>query len=746
MAGETDRGTTVFVASNFDEFSQLRRAIQRSLADRCAAAFDLEVIDLNDGQARLHRSLDESRSHIDDADLVILLLGERYGGVPHGESKSYVHLEWEHAYATGTDLLPFRLEGVTHEPRMTELARNVHRVSTVGILASTDPDVALGTIADSVNDWLERIPYGADTDDLLADKIGIGRQIQFSRGGRWHDTRLGWFDSRVLGAPRPKHKAEAGSLTGRAQDEWNEACKAYAIRSYDMMVHHLDRAIDLQPLHAEARTWLARLLLTQATTPDELRAAASHAHVAAVQFNHDHRNAGRAGIAGVSLTRARALNGFSQLVKAKALRRLAIQTDLTVAGDDLDDTQFGALEAADEATKLLGWHAEPFIERCHNEVLAGKPLAAVESARQAFFRFPRSLHMLDDLLRDDPGDVVNHARQSLESEIQARIATLIDFGKATSAAIDATWTDVEAMTPSEHTGTSSEHTGFDPVDLDVIDRTELDHLTDLDRADKLAQVADIGPVQRAEVARSMATDNLRLLRTFELLVRRLTTGYTVAEEASGRAQNHRRNLFQFIKWEVPAVCLAALTIGSWMVSYRWAIFVLLAGLAAVGYHLFTVRTADELTATTAESRRISQWQKTVSARRSFLNLVNQFETNQMDWTFLRPRHRKGQDPIVWYLDRRVNAGRILSNAVLPYDRSDDETYGQEEAHRFFGIDPDRGGPVGLYGRPRGSEVNAFERWRAYRFDVPDDEVSAVLATAFKHREDEVDPDPPVLVA
>ncbi len=80
---------TVFLASRFEEFSEIRKKIKDELLS-CS----MEAIDLNDNMAVAHAPIERSLQKLRQSDIVILLVGDSYGSIPSGKSKSYTHLEY----------------------------------------------------------------------------------------------------------------------------------------------------------------------------------------------------------------------------------------------------------------------------------------------------------------------------------------------------------------------------------------------------------------------------------------------------------------------------------------------------------------------------------------------------------------------------------------------------------------------------------------------------------------------------
>lgn len=96
---------TVFLSSRFQEFSTLRRAIKQHLGN--LRHTDVEVINLDDGQATHKPPLAECLKKVDESDTLVLLIGDTYGTPAPGHQYSFTHMEYRRALERRKQILVF---------------------------------------------------------------------------------------------------------------------------------------------------------------------------------------------------------------------------------------------------------------------------------------------------------------------------------------------------------------------------------------------------------------------------------------------------------------------------------------------------------------------------------------------------------------------------------------------------------------------------------------------------------------
>ncbi|WP_080484058.1 DUF4062 domain-containing protein [Burkholderia cenocepacia] len=98
---------TVFLASRFEAFRELRAQLKQKITNY--PHLNLSAIDLDDGRVNHYPPLMECLAHVRRSNYMILLLGDEYGGLAPGSSKSFTHVEYEEAVrdGAGTRVLVF---------------------------------------------------------------------------------------------------------------------------------------------------------------------------------------------------------------------------------------------------------------------------------------------------------------------------------------------------------------------------------------------------------------------------------------------------------------------------------------------------------------------------------------------------------------------------------------------------------------------------------------------------------------
>src|SRR2546423_553522 len=95
----------IFLASSFDEFQDLRRALKNQLNQIKKPL--VETVDLNDNAADPSPALSRCYQEVEESNLFVLLVGETYGGRPRAQEESYTHLEYKRALKAKKTILPF---------------------------------------------------------------------------------------------------------------------------------------------------------------------------------------------------------------------------------------------------------------------------------------------------------------------------------------------------------------------------------------------------------------------------------------------------------------------------------------------------------------------------------------------------------------------------------------------------------------------------------------------------------------
>ncbi|MDU0267908.1 DUF4062 domain-containing protein [Mammaliicoccus sciuri] len=100
--GSYDKKFQIFVSSTYKDLIEERQKIVEGILEsrNIPAGMELFTASNNDQWHIIEKWIDES-------DIVILLIGSRYGSIPQGEEKSYTHKEYDYAKEKNKIVLPF---------------------------------------------------------------------------------------------------------------------------------------------------------------------------------------------------------------------------------------------------------------------------------------------------------------------------------------------------------------------------------------------------------------------------------------------------------------------------------------------------------------------------------------------------------------------------------------------------------------------------------------------------------------
>jgi tetratricopeptide (TPR) repeat protein len=359
---------TVFIASRFDEFTELRKALVLEIA----ATKPMAAIDLNDGYARHEPPLAECLARVRGADLMVLLIGDSYGPNAPGKTKSFTHLEYDEAARDGskTRLLVYRVHerGAKAGERRAadEWLRELQEKHTPKELDVTlAPKARASEITKHLFAALYDLRFGklSDEDDEYESDLD--------------ETEDAFDDSEIesLDAADAEARGEAGDAIddlpagseGRrpaaaaAIEQRLEAERATQLGEYGIAIQHLRKALDLRPLDGLANFWLARLYIVL-NREDRLGEAVNLAERAA-RIAKDEQRPYRA--------------SRSYLLAARALTAMSHFPD--------------AHRAVDLALEQKPDFAKAYIERARICCADGRRAPAVAAVREAFRYHSRSL-------------------------------------------------------------------------------------------------------------------------------------------------------------------------------------------------------------------------------------------------------------------------------------------------------------------------------------------------------------------
>ncbi len=288
--------TQIFISSRFGEFSELRK----HLCDRINAfpVFPLEAIDFDDGRMSHKPPIENCIASIRQSELMILILGETYGGIPKGYQLSYTHLEYKAAVddKSNTVVLPFFI-GPSYQNRKPpftdhEMLRQFHEEvldnHTPGFF---DSDEDPKQLALRIFEWAWKTLYDARAKTVqqqmeleynteLIDGTVIGDEGDFSVG--LQSDEIAFLEDRIDhgdGAAtavfdafaRKRFGAEDVNLVPAcvaAFEQYSEALKAIEIGERALAISHLLRSVELKPLEYQSVYELSKQLLLNGRKKD----------------------------------------------------------------------------------------------------------------------------------------------------------------------------------------------------------------------------------------------------------------------------------------------------------------------------------------------------------------------------------------------------------------------------------------------------------------------------------------------
>ena len=257
----------VFLASAFEEFSELRRELATRINRRRSPP--VEAIDLNDNAPDSRPPLDRCFEGVDRAEIVVVLVGERYGAssAPGMPKESYTHLEYRRAVENRSKIiLPFVIDG--RDPRSTEvhdvrdehLRRWIVEIEANQCISRLDSRLSPTELASEIYEAVAERIFEAFT-----DTVGVpgadDEEDEDAAPAFAEDAPI--KRSELAEAPklRPEPRSREQPLRTAAAEHAREALEALEVGLPLVAIHHLRKAVDLIPLDIVLSYWLARLLI-----------------------------------------------------------------------------------------------------------------------------------------------------------------------------------------------------------------------------------------------------------------------------------------------------------------------------------------------------------------------------------------------------------------------------------------------------------------------------------------------------
>lgn len=398
--------TAVFLASRFEEFSELRKQLKAQIADY--RVVQLAPIDLNDGTVSHRPPLAECLGYVRRAEFMILLLGDTYGSLAPKSDKSFTHLEYEEAIkeGSGTRVLVFgigehyrggRIQ-YSKDGRLAGWQKQVEENHTVGFF---DPETPVEVMAKAIFDRLLAALYEMRFGALAVDERGDVPDELFDAiedESLLDDAEVSALEERNARGPTLlDDKACFANLLSAvtqpaavaALEQREEAQRALDIGEYGVAIHHLKRALEFKPLELISNYWLAQLYVALGRKEK------------AAEAKEMAERAGRIAERDALPYRASA----AYMIAARAAR-LAGHSD-------------EALGFAKQAVEVSPRFARAHIELARQRALRRENKGALETIRQAFMLYPRSLR---EVFSDPVFRPMRKEIDTLVQELKAKIA------------------------------------------------------------------------------------------------------------------------------------------------------------------------------------------------------------------------------------------------------------------------------------------------------------------------------------
>jgi len=318
------RKLQVFLASPFEEFTELRQELAAKInRPRMPPA---EAIDLNDNSPDARPPLDRCYEGIDRAEVVVVLVGERYRADDDSGTAdmSYTHLEYRRALENRSKIiLPFLVDhrdprtAKAHEVADRALRRWIQEIEANQCISRLDARLPPTRLAAEIYDAVAERIFEAFTDTAGVpgsddeDDDAAAREIT-------EDAPI--KRTELANAPKLRPPLTEPLRTSAAEHA-REALQALEINLPWVAIHHLRKAVDLIPLDVVLSYWLARLLIATGGVA-ECKEGRQHAQRCARVAEKSHDTPRLGGMAALILA-ARANERLGDLEAALASARAA---------------------------------------------------------------------------------------------------------------------------------------------------------------------------------------------------------------------------------------------------------------------------------------------------------------------------------------------------------------------------------------------------------------------------------------
>lgn len=390
----------IFLSSNFEEFANVRAELRRLLTECQVPHF--RVADLAERRVSPLPPLELSLLEVGRSDVLVLLLGQQYGGCPRPGAPSYVESEYRAAdEMRSTYVLPFFVGADIHPPfdlstPLGRLREDIWKDHTVLAISPTpDAHITASRIFNQVRDRcieqaFEQLGASADIALGIEPELGTAEDLAVARADRHYlDEQARPGHAFALRAGRREDASTPRQM--RAAECREGAASALEIGDRATATRLLHQALEEWPLDERAAYALAQLLVN-------------------TRRRREAREACALAVRAARLTEATgaAMESADAWVLASEAASLA-----GVEGD--------GLSMAKEACRVAPWYGAALVALASRSADCGDDASAVEAGIAAFEKYPPSIVHLSRIARLRESGAFHRIERACRRRTQERV-------------------------------------------------------------------------------------------------------------------------------------------------------------------------------------------------------------------------------------------------------------------------------------------------------------------------------------
>lgn len=254
-----------------------RRRIREEVTSQLGDAFGLQVVDMNDGRARVQPPQDTCLAAVRSSEFMVLLVDDSYGQPAPGSERSFTHLEYDEAMRSGsrTKVLCYLISrypiGDPGEGQLPALLRQWRKTlqanhTPVRFAPDEGVDVVGARVARDLHlhlvEWLRRSRPGAAAEPVEEVTLELDeRPIDEALLDQLENRRA----RPSADATEPKHDMPDGPASTAAHEQAALSEHALQLGELEVAITHLQRSLEQVPLRPRLQYRLATLYLAQPT-------------------------------------------------------------------------------------------------------------------------------------------------------------------------------------------------------------------------------------------------------------------------------------------------------------------------------------------------------------------------------------------------------------------------------------------------------------------------------------------------